>query len=121
VQTSGKSVRAEGTDWSVAGLLGREAGRMLAGRLLGPLLELEPGKAAPLLRVLRGWLAENGSWDAAAKALGLHRNSVRRQIGQAAELLGLDLAAAGTRAELLIALQFVEPQRTPAAGEAHDG
>ncbi|NKX49376.1 PucR family transcriptional regulator, partial [Arthrobacter deserti] len=71
----------------------------------------------PLLRVLRGWLADNGSRGASAKSLGLHRNSVRRQIGQVGELLGADLADARTRAELLIALQFVDPQRLPAAAD----
>lgn len=121
VQTSGRSVRAEETSWSVTGLLGPAAGGMLAGRLLGPLLELEPDKAQPLLRVLHGWLSENGSWDAAAKSLGLHRNSVRRQISQVGELLGADLADARTRAELLIALQFVDAQRARSAAGSQDG
>lgn len=107
METSGTSVRADQTSWSVDGLLGPEAGAMLARQWLGPLLDLEPDKAGPMLQVLRGWLQENGSWDASAKALGLHRNSVRRQIGQLAELLHADLKDAGTRAELLIALRFV--------------
>lgn len=107
LETSGKSVRADQTGWSVDGLLGPEAGNMLAQQLLGPLLDLDPAKSHPLLRALRGWLEENGSWDASAKALGLHRNSVRRQIRQTADILGVDLADAGTRAELLIALRFV--------------
>ncbi|NKX55156.1 PucR family transcriptional regulator [Arthrobacter mobilis] len=123
LQTSGRSVRADQTSWSVAGLLGPEAGSMLARQLLGPLLDLEPAKSHGLLRVLRGWLAENGSWDASAKALGLHRNSVRRQIGQVGELLAVDLADAATRAELLIALRFVDPQPAgvSAAAAPHEG
>ena len=68
--------------WSVAGLLGQEAGAMLAARLLAPVLGAgagTPGRACSAS--CRAWLGENGSWDATAKATGLHRNSVRRQIG----------------------------------------
>ena len=108
VQRSGKSVRADEVSWSVAGLLGRQAGTMLAERLLGPVLALEPERREALLTVLRGWLSENGSWDGSAKRLGLHRNSVRRQIGVVAETLEMDLNQAQVRAELWFALQYVE-------------
>ncbi|MFF1827822.1 PucR family transcriptional regulator [Paenarthrobacter sp. NPDC058040] len=108
VASSGVSARVDEVTWSVAGLLGRDAGTMLAERLLAPLLSLEAERRDPLLSVLRGWLAENGSWDASAKLLGLHRNSVRRQIGVVGELLDMDLNAASVRAELWIALQYVE-------------
>ncbi|WP_115786990.1 PucR family transcriptional regulator [Arthrobacter silvisoli] len=108
VQSSGRSTRVDEASWSVTGLLGREAGTMLASRLLEPLLALDAGKRDPLLAVLRGWLAENGSWDGSAKRLGLHRNSIRRQIGQVGELLGKDLNDAQVRAELWIALQYVD-------------
>lgn len=108
VRTTGKSVRVDEVSWTVAGLLGREAGTMLAGRLLEPLLEQEPERRDAQLEVLRSWLGENGSWDATAKVLGLHRNSVRRQINAVAELLDTDLNQAQVRAELWIALQYVE-------------
>ena len=108
VIAAGKSVREAEVTWSVTGLLGREAGTMLAARLLAPVLELEPQRRDGQLRVLRSWLASNGSWDATAKELGLHRNSVRRQINAIAELLDMDLGRAQSRAELWIALQFEE-------------
>ena len=108
VVNTGKSVRVDEVSWTVAGLLGREAGAMLAGRLLEPLLEQEPERRDAQLAVLRSWLGENGSWDATAKVLGLHRNSVRRQINAVAELLDTDLNKAQVRAELWIALQYVE-------------
>ncbi len=108
VQASGKSLRVDEVTWSVTGLLGREAGTMLAGRLLEPVLEQEPERRAAQLTVLQSWLRENGNWDATAKALGLHRNSVRRQITALAELLELDLSQAQVRAELWIALQYVD-------------
>ena len=65
--------------------------------------------------MLRTWLGENGSWDATAKALGLHRNSVRRQINALAELLDTDLNQAQVRAELWFALQYVDDPLAPAA------
>lgn len=108
VQRSGRSIRADQVSWSVTGLLGREAGTLLAERLLHPVLALEPDRRDPLLAVLRGWLGENGSWDGSAKLLGLHRNSVRRQIGVLAELLQMDLNQAQVRAELWIALQYTD-------------
>lgn len=120
VANTGKSVRVDEVSWTVAGLLGREAGAMLAGRLLEPLLEQEPERRDAQLAVLRSWLGENGSWDATAKVLGLHRNSVRRQINAVAELLDTDLNKAQVRAELWIALQYVEvllpAGAAPAAG-----
>lgn len=108
VQSGGKSARVDEVTWSVTGLLGREAGSMLAARLLEPVLSLEAERRDPLLAVLRGWLSENGSWDASAKLLGLHRNSVRRQIGLLADLLDTDLNQAQVRAELWIALQYTD-------------
>ncbi|MET1088822.1 MAG: PucR family transcriptional regulator [Arthrobacter sp.] len=108
VVATGKSARVEEVTWSVAGLLGREAGTMLAARLLAPVLGLEPERRDAQLRILGSWLAANGSWDATAKELGLHRNSVRRQINAIADLLELDLAQAQSRAELWIALQYQE-------------
>ena len=120
VVNTGKSVRVDEVSWTVAGLLGREAGAMLAGRLLEPLLEQEPERRDAQLAVLRSWLGETGSWDATAKVLGLHRNSVRRQINAVAELLDTDLNKAQVRAELWIALQYVEvllpAGAAPAAG-----
>ncbi len=71
--------------------------------------------------MLRTWLGENGSWDATAKALGLHRNSVRRQINALAELLDTDLNQAQVRAELWFALQYVdEPPAAPGPATAPD-
>ncbi|SLJ94358.1 PucR family transcriptional regulator [Arthrobacter sp. P2b] len=108
VSATGKSVREEELTWSVTGLLGGDAGAMLAARLLAPVLDQEPDRRDSQLQVLRSWLAANGNWDATAKDLGLHRNSVRRQINALAELLDMDLGQASARAELWIALQFVD-------------
>ncbi|WP_427173863.1 PucR family transcriptional regulator ligand-binding domain-containing protein [Arthrobacter sp. 92] len=108
VQATGTSARVDEVTWSVAGLLGREAGTMLAARLLEPVLHQDSERRDAQLSVLRTWLGENGSWDATAKALGLHRNSIRRQVNALAELLNVDLNLAQVRAELWIALQYVD-------------
>jgi PucR family transcriptional regulator, purine catabolism regulatory protein len=108
VLAAGKSARVEEMTWSVAGLLGKEAGAMLAARLLAPILNLEPERRDAQLRVLRCWLSANGNWDATAKELGLHRNSVRRQVTAIAELLEMDLGQAQSRAELWIVLQYAD-------------
>lgn len=115
VQSTGKSARVDEVTWSVAGLLGREAGTMLAARLLEPVLNQDPQRRQSQLAVLKTWLGENGSWDGTAKALGLHRNSVRRQVNALAELLDADLNQAQVRAELWIALQYVD-ELDPAGG-----
>ena len=121
VRTTGRSVRVDEVTWSVAGLLGKEAGAMLAARLLAPVLALAPERRDALLGILSAWLGENGSWDATAKTTGLHRNSVRRQIGMLAELLELDLNRAQSRAELWIALQYTDQlPGMPAATAAAD-
>ncbi|MDQ6752097.1 MAG: PucR family transcriptional regulator [Actinomycetota bacterium] len=108
VQSTQQNLRVDAVTWSVTGLLGREAGTMLAGQLFAPFAELEPERRDALLGILRAWLGENGSWDGAAKVLGLHRNSVRRQIGVIAELLNCDVNDAQTRAELWIGLQYAD-------------
>jgi purine catabolism regulator len=81
---------------------------MLAARLLEPVLAQEPDRRSSQLSVLKSWLGENGNWDATAKVLGMHRNSVRRQINALAELLAMDLGSAQVRADLWIALQYVD-------------
>lgn len=116
VRATGKSARVDDVSWSVAGLLGRDAGTMLAARLLDPVLQQDADRRDSQLGVLRTWLGENGSWDATAKALGLHRNSVRRQINALADVLQMDLNEAQVRAELWFALQFAADA---SAADAH--
>ncbi|WP_245607164.1 PucR family transcriptional regulator [Pseudonocardia spinosispora] len=78
-----------------------------AARFLAPLRELDRGRSGePLSDTLRSWLAHHGSWDRTATALGVHRNSVRRRVGQAQRALGVDLADPETRMELWFALRW---------------
>lgn len=121
VLATGTTVREEDLTWSVTGLLGGDAGSMLASRLLAPVLEQEPERREAQLQVLRAWLGANGNWDATAKDTGLHRNSVRRQINALAEILDVDLGQAGTRAELWIALQFADSAVPAGTAESAKG
>ncbi|WGD37665.1 PucR family transcriptional regulator [Lysinibacter sp. HNR] len=58
-----------------------------------------------ILTTLHSWLLNNGGWDATARILGLHRNTVRRYVSTAGALLGRDLDNALVRADLLVALE----------------
>ncbi|PPG31523.1 PucR family transcriptional regulator [Pseudoclavibacter sp. RFBG4] len=92
----------------VHSFIGAASGRALAERRLEPLLELDVEARNARLALLRAWLHANGHWDATGRELGMHRNSVRRGIDQLRGLLGLDLDDARVRAELVIALEYVE-------------
>lgn len=88
-----------------AGLADATTRAAASRRFLAPLI----GESAPdeleRCRVLRAWLEHHGAWDATARALDLHRNTVRRQVGEAEALLGVPLSDARVRAELLLALE----------------
>ncbi|MFI6872963.1 PucR family transcriptional regulator [Streptomyces sp. NPDC050400] len=58
-----------------------------------------------LLETLRTWLALHGSWESAALALGVHRNTVRQRIARCASLLDTDLDDPDVRMELWFALR----------------
>jgi purine catabolism regulator len=65
-------------------------------------LKAHPGH---LLETVRAYLARRGQWEAAGRDLGVHRNSVRYRIGQASELLGVDLDDPDVAAQLWLALR----------------
>lgn len=88
-------------------LLPAAAARELAQRTLAGLLELPEKRRDLYLGVLRAWLASNGSWDATATAIDLHRNSVRRHIASIGELLESDLSLVEVRTELFLSLQML--------------
>jgi purine catabolism regulator len=59
----------------------------------------------PLLDVVTSYIRHQGQWEAVARELGLHRNSVRHRIGIAAQLLGVDLDDPDVSAPLWLALR----------------
>lgn len=60
-----------------------------------------------LVSALTAFLRHHGHWESAARAEGLHRNSLRHRVRQAGNLLGLDLDDPDVRAHLWLALSTV--------------
>lgn len=58
-----------------------------------------------LVATVRAYLAHRGSWERAARELGIHRNSLRHRIALAGALIGADLDDPDTAAPLWLALR----------------
>ncbi len=89
----------------VGALVERGTAGSWARTVLGPLLAAEDGEE--LCTLLRAWLAHHGGWESTAAATGLHRNSVRQRLARVQRLLDTDLADAGERARLWLALDWL--------------
>jgi purine catabolism regulator len=76
--------------------------------LAGPALDRLAREVTPrdvdLLPSLEEFLRHNGSWESAARALGVHRHTLRSRMARVQELTGLDLDVAENRVLLLLAL-----------------
>jgi purine catabolism regulator len=79
--------------------------------LLGPLLDYDRRQHGDLVASLRAFLEHNGNWEAAARALAVHRHTLRYRIRRVAELTGRDLDAAADRVEFWLALQAADVLR----------
>ncbi|SDH78283.1 purine catabolism regulatory protein [Agrococcus jejuensis] len=90
-------------DDGLLGLLGDEAVRAAAAAHLGALLATDDGRAS--LALARVWFAHDCAWDAAARAAGMHRHSLRDRILALGRALGLDLQGFADRATLWAWLQ----------------
>jgi purine catabolism regulator len=90
---------------SILAVLDEERTRVLAAAELGPLLAHDEAEGTHLVRTLRAWLDNDASHEAAARALGVHRHTVRARLALVEQVLGRDLASFATRAELWLALQ----------------
>ncbi|MFL6183780.1 MAG: PucR family transcriptional regulator, partial [Actinomycetes bacterium] len=76
--------------------------------LLGPLVDYDRRQHGDLVASLRAFLEHNGNWEAAARALGVHRHTLRYRVRRVAELTGRDLDRAGDRVEFWLALQAAD-------------
>ncbi|MGW4866813.1 PucR family transcriptional regulator [Streptomyces chartreusis] len=100
-------------------LVSADDAKALAQARFAPLNEApSPGRAV-LLDTLRTWLAHHGSWDRAAAALELHRNTVRRRIAKAAELLDADLEDLDVRMELWFGLRWLAEEQPTGKPDDH--
>ncbi|WP_062203826.1 PucR family transcriptional regulator [Demequina salsinemoris] len=109
--TPGRTI-ARFPDLATRGLLTyleESGGEAVAHRLLAPLLA-DPDDA-PLIEAVGVWLEHLGQWDPAARALGVHRQTLRSRVGTVGRRLGLDLERMDDRAELWAALTLL--RRTP--------
>ncbi|MFB4318439.1 PucR family transcriptional regulator [Actinomadura sp. 21ATH] len=91
------------------GLLRDDLAEGFADALLAPLRAEDPA----LVASLRAYLAANGQGEAAARALGVHRHTLRARMRKTAELLHRDLDDPAVRAELWVALAVAANRDTP--------
>jgi PucR family transcriptional regulator, purine catabolism regulatory protein len=80
----------------------------LSRGLLAPLRAYDQRQHGDLVASLRTFLTHNGNWEAAARALGVHRHTLRYRIRRVAELTGRDLESAADRVEFWLALQAAD-------------
>jgi PucR family transcriptional regulator, purine catabolism regulatory protein len=85
--------------------------------LLGPLADYDRRQHGDLVASLRAFLEHNGNWEAAARALGVHRHTLRYRIRRIAELSGRDLDRAGDRVEFWLALQAADVLQGRSGGD----
>jgi PucR family transcriptional regulator, purine catabolism regulatory protein len=88
------------------GALGRADGAAVAAELLRPATDGTSADGPALLACARTWLEFNGAWDPAARALGIHRHTLRARIEELGRMLELDLDGFDGRAELWMALRM---------------
>lgn len=65
---------------------------------------------APLVDAAKAYLRHRGSWEHAARELGVHRNTMRARLRTVRDTLGLDLDDPDLAAELWIALRDRDPR-----------
>jgi purine catabolism regulator len=78
--------------------------RALAAAELAPLTAHDAEHGTRLVATVRAWLDNDCSHEATARALGVHRHTVRTRLALVERELGRDLSAFSTRAELWAAL-----------------
>lgn len=93
-------------DIASAGLLGhleKTGAQAVAHHTLEPIASDDETK-----HLLRVWLEHNGSWEVAARALRIHRHTLRNRINAAAQILGSDLDSFAGRAEIWASLKLLD-------------
>lgn len=80
--------------------------RTIAAAALDPLVQHDRAHGTALQETVRAWLENDCSHEACARALGVHRHTIRARIASAERALGVDLGSFAARAELWAALQL---------------
>jgi purine catabolism regulator len=82
--------------------------RTLARAELAPLTDHDAAEGTQLVQTLQAWLDNDCSHEASARALGVHRHTVRTRLALIERVLGSDLSSFATRAELWAALRALD-------------
>lgn len=82
--------------------------RPLAEAELAPLTAHDAAHGTQLVETLRVWLEHDCSHEASARALGVHRHTVRTRLAHVERLLGGELGSFSLRAELWAALRALD-------------
>ncbi len=82
--------------------------RAVARAELEPLFAHDAATGTRLVETLRAWLDADCSHEASARALGVHRHTIRARLTLIERALGRDLAVFSTRAELWTALRALD-------------
>ncbi|SFS15818.1 purine catabolism regulatory protein [Microbacterium sp. cf046] len=80
--------------------------RTVAVAALAPLAQYDREHGTALLETVRAWLENDCSHEATARALGVHRHTVRARVAAAERALDVDLGSFAARAELWAALRL---------------
>jgi purine catabolism regulator len=99
-----RSVSGQGVLALMVGTDAAEVGRSV----LEPLIAHDATGGTHLVTTVRTWLEANGEFEAAGRALGVHRHTVRARIADAEHLLGRELSSFRARADLWAALLAVD-------------
>lgn len=91
----------------VLALLGGPDARTAGRSHLAPLLDHDAERGTALIDTVRSWLEHDGSHEATARALGIHRHTVRARVATAGRLLDRDFGTFAARAELWAALRTI--------------
>ncbi|GAB2842903.1 PucR family transcriptional regulator [Microbacterium insulae] len=82
--------------------------RSLARAELAPLRDHDAAEGTRLVETLRAWLDNDCSHEASARALGVHRHTVRTRLALIERVLGKELSSFAVRAELWAALRALD-------------
>lgn len=102
--TAGSIAHFADTAGGVLSALDTAPARALAQAHLAPLRAHDAAQGSALVETVRTWLEHDARIDEAARALGIHRHTVRARVAQAQHVLGVDLTSFPARAELWAAL-----------------
>ncbi len=86
---------------------GPEHARAMVDAVLGGLFDMRSSDRTALLETARAWLTAGGSHAATARALHVHKNTVRFRIRLLEDVTGRDLTRPADAAELFVALECV--------------